>query len=308
MVRRGGGTALEEVGARAARAPDDVVIEVRAAGVCRTNLHAARGAIACAEGRVLGHELSGVVAEVGPGVTRVRVGDRVTVMPFLGCGRCAACDEERPWRCGGARMLGVDVDGAFADALSVPERAVHRLPDEVSFLVGAYAEPVAAALAVGSAGIRPSDRVLLLGEGRIATLTRRALGVLGIARVDEVAPDDALGVSARAYDVAIEARATERTLEALLDAVRPGGTIVLKSRPHAPVPIDLARAVRREVTLRAVAYAPFGDAIALLSSRALALETLVGPVLPLEAHGDAFALAERSERDKVFLAPDPERL
>jgi L-iditol 2-dehydrogenase len=307
IVRRGGSASLEAVPAKDAL-PTTVVIGVAVAGVCRTDLYVADGLLACEDGRILGHELSGTVVSVGSGVTRVSAGDRVGVMPWLGCERCAACDGARPWRCTQARMLGVDVDGAFAEEIAVPERSVFRLPDGMPFVIGAYAEPVAATLAVRHARIERSDRVLVLGAGRFAELTRRVLAALGIAEVETIDEASARAVAHGAFDVVIEAIASERTLSAALDAVRPGGTVVLKSRPHAPVPFDVTRAVRREITVRAVGYAPFEEALALLGSGRLPVDDLLGDVAPLASFADVLAMARASEARKLFLAPHPERL
>lgn len=122
----------------------DVVVEVAFAGVCRSDLAVIDGSIAVEPGRVIGHELSGWVAD-----------QRVTVIPFEG-----AC-----W-------LGIDRDGAFADRVCVPAACILPIPPGLSLLHGAYVEPVAAALGVlGS--IRRGDRVLVTGQGRIAELTAR---------------------------------------------------------------------------------------------------------------------------------------
>lgn len=129
----------------------EVVVDVAYAGVCRTDLAVAAGVIAVAPGRVLGHELSGHV-DVTP----------VTIIPFDADGR---------W-------LGIDRDGAFAERVCVPAAQVIALPPSLPLALGAYVEPVAAAMGA-VAGIGPGDRVCVTGDGRIAELTARVVAACG---------------------------------------------------------------------------------------------------------------------------------
>jgi len=279
----------------------DVEIAVVCAGICRTDLHVAAGRIPTADGRILGHELSGRVVDVGGSVARFAVGDRVTVFPIVGCGRCTHCGDAEPWHCRESEMLGVGRDGAFGDRLVVPERAVHRLPNALSFELGAYAEPVAASLAVTKADLDASGAGVILGRDRIAELTRRVLAAHG---VDAPLHDPARGeLPHRSCDFVVETVANEEAFDLALAALRPGGTLVLKSRPAVKVPFDVGRAVARELTVRAVAYGPFDDALALLSGDALFVDDLLGPSFDLADHERAFSVALRDESRKVFLKP-----
>jgi L-iditol 2-dehydrogenase len=280
---------------------DDVEIAVACAGICRTDLHVAAGTIPTARGRVLGHELAGRILAVGERVRRFRRGDRVTVFPIVGCGGCASCAEHRPWRCAQTAMLGVSRQGAFSDRLVVPQRAVFRLPDSLSIEEGAYAEPVAASLAVLDAGIADGARGVVLGRGRIAELTRRVLATRGI----DAPLHDLSGrrPAPRSLDFVVETVASEHAFALAVDALRPGGTLVLKSRPAHKVPIDVSRAVTREITLRAVAYGKMEDALALIGSADLGIDDFLGPSFGLEDHEEAFALARRDESLKIFLRP-----
>lgn len=282
-------------------APDEVRIRVAVAGLCRTDLYVARGLLPARAPVILGHELAGVIDAVGGGVDDdamgpLRPGDPVTVNPLLP----------------GGEMLGVDRDGAFAGWLTVPAAAVHRLPAGMPPRLGAYAEPMAAALAVCKAGLRKADHGLLCGGGRIAELTARVLCAHGFTRVSRWDPSSSSSSSRApapprdAFDFAIETQATAPVLAALVRAVRPGGRIVLKSRPHAPVPLDIHAAVRKELTFAAVCYAPFPDALALLESGRVPVDDLLGPVFPLPDFAAAFARAEESEAAKIFLQPQPD--
>jgi threonine dehydrogenase-like Zn-dependent dehydrogenase len=241
--------------------------------------------------RPRGDEFAGVAVESGT---------RVAVMPAIPCGTCRACDDPRGALCPRPSMLGVDRDGAFAEFVSVPARAIHPLPDGVSFAEGAYAEPIAAAMAVLKAGLRTEERGLVYGTNRIARLVVRVLkahGFQGIEVFDGRAP------ARDRYDFVIETLPTAEAFAAMIDAVRPGGRIILKSRPHGPVAIDLAAAVKKEVTFQAVAYVRFSEALDLLGRRGLDLTDLVGPARPLEDFERVLSEAGRDESFKSFFSP-----
>ena len=303
IVRTATGAQRLRVPRPALRGEHDVrVLPVRA-GLCRTDLHVALGRIACEPPRILGHELSGVVAEVGTRVRRVGVGDRVAVDPLLPCGVCAECAQARA--CEQPRMLGVAVDGGFAQELLVDERAVYAVPTSLSFERAAYVEPVAATLAVLSSPLQRAERGLIVGTGRIAELTRRVLAARGFERVDVVDAEAARGATS-SVAWAIDTLGSSDSMAAALHALRQRGLLVLKSRPAQPAALDVAFAVQRELTLQAVRYAPFDDAIALLCAPGFAVEDLFGATYPLAEFERVFSAAERSESAKVFFAPNPE--
>ena len=132
-----------------APAADQVQLRVKAAGVCGTDMHiyaGAKGATECEPPVVLGHEFSGVVEQVGAGVTRFRAGDRVTVDPNIACHACHFCRTGRPHLCEGMVATGVNLDGGFAQLCNVREEQTYLLPDGVSFEEGALCEPVGCCL------------------------------------------------------------------------------------------------------------------------------------------------------------------
>jgi L-iditol 2-dehydrogenase len=284
LVRREDGVRLE-TRARRALAPAEARVAIRVAGLCRTDLYAADGSLPVEAGRVLGHEACGEVLE-----GRL-AGTRVTIVPLLPCGACASC--ARAQRCGAPGMLGVDRDGVFADEVVVPEASLLPVPAALDDRHAAFVEPAAAALALRHAAL-PLDRPgVVVGRGRIAELAQRVLVSLGAAHVVIRAPED----EPQVFDWAVET--TPTALAWALEAVAPGGVVVLKSRPSAPVAVDLALAVRKRLTLRAVDYAPFEDAVGWLLENDLG--ALFDDALPLERHEEAFARARRTEARKVFL-------
>lgn len=302
IVKGGSSVAVRSVPVPAVRAPDDVIIRVAVAGVCRTDLYVAAGRLPCPDSLVLGHEFAGTVHAVGSSASGISPGQRVAVMPIIPCLDCDECRTGAETVCQRRTMLGVDRDGAFAEFVAVPARAVYVVPDFVPFQAAAYAEPVAAALAVLNAGLRPGQRGLIYGRNRFAALALRILvahDLTDVTIVDPAGPTPA----ENGYDFAIETDATADGLAAMLRAVRPRGTVVLKSRPAAPVPVDVGLAVRKELTFRAVHYGSFREAVGLLAERRVELADLFGPAYPLEYFERVFAAAERDESLKLFFAP-----
>ncbi|WP_208472143.1 zinc-dependent alcohol dehydrogenase [Actinoplanes flavus] len=278
----------------------EVLIGVEIAGVCRTDIYAARGLLPCADPLILGHEFAGVVVALGPEVHRFSPGDRVAVMPVIPCGLCRRCAVDEPECCPHHDFLGIGRHGAFAEYVAVPADVVHHLPDHLSFREGAYAEPVCAAMAVRKTAVHPQERGLLYGDNRIAELTKRILHSAGFDIVDTYAEDSATPLETDAYDYVIETRPTGPAFDEMIRAVRPGGRIILKSRPAAAVPIDLRAVLRKELVLESASYAPFTEALAFLAKHDVT--DLLGDTYALEDFTDAFTADGAGEERKTFLS------
>lgn len=275
LRRFGGGVELIERAAVEA-APGEVVVAVAAAGICRTDLYVADGSIPVERPVILGHEAAGWVD-----------GRLVAINPAID----------------GGGFLGIDRDGAFATAVAVPASAIVPMPAAMDPRRAAYLEPVAASLAVTDAPIATGDRGVVFGAGRIAELAVRVLRACGFRSIVRAArPGEIDG----AFDFAIETglSATGGSLDPLIAAVRPGGVVVLKSRPARPASIDLRLAVERQVTLRAVRYGRFAAAADLLASDRLELGDLLGASFALDDWERAFDAAAADESRKQFLVFD----
>ena len=250
-----------------------VRIRVERVGVCRTDQAVAEGRLDARWPVVPGHEVTGVVDAEGAGVVGW-LGQTVVVEPVDARGG----------------FLGVHRDGAFARHVVVDVAQLVAVSAELEPCVRAFAEPVAACLApVAHVGVL--DRVAVVGAGRIAELTARCLRARGLRVVDPNDPH---------IDVLVETAGLATDLDPLLARVRPGGTLVLKSRRMGRVGFDVARALAREQTVAAAGYAPFRDAVALLDHPTLDLPSLIGPTFALSAWRRAFA---QDEACKVFFDP-----
>lgn len=284
---------------------DDVLIKVALAGLCRTDLYVADNLIASRSPIILGHEFSGVVAAVGNAVANVSVGQSVAVMPLIPCLNCKECLEDRPQYCSKSSMLGVERDGAFAEYIVVPARAVYTLPESVSFKIGAYAEPVAAAMAVLNTGIKPEQSGLIYGNGRIAQLTERILRTRGFVNISCYNPFEAtIPPEQNICDFLIETVAGQMPLDDMITALMPCGKLILKSRSFKPIAINLSQMLKKEITLQAVNYGSFDDALMLLAQELFNVDDLLGQVYPVEEFSAVFQAAKLSEQSKPFFYMD----
>ena len=148
--------------------PGQVLLAVRAAGICGTDLHIYHDEYPTQPPVVLGHELAGEVVAAGDGVTRVSVGDRVTTETYFHlCGSCRFCRGGQPNLCPERRSIGSGVDGGFAPYVVVPERNIHRLPDNLTFQEAALSEPLACVVhgALELPKVTPGDVAVVAGPG-----------------------------------------------------------------------------------------------------------------------------------------------
>jgi threonine dehydrogenase-like Zn-dependent dehydrogenase len=295
--------------------PGEALVEVRLAGVCATDLELLRGYAGFTG--VPGHELVGTVvsAEGAPGW----VGARVVAEINAACGACEACRAGLGRHCPTRTVLGiVGRDGAFADLVTIPVANLHRVPDAVPDEAAVFCEPLAAALEVAEqVHLGPADRVLLVGAGRLGQLVARVLAlagcdVLAVVRharhrellervgVATCGPDD---VEARGrFGVVVEASGSPAGFELARRAVRPRGTIVLKSTYAAGrLELDASSIVVDEVTIVGSRCGPFAPALRLLERGAVDVAPLVEARYPIERGADAFEHAARPAALKVLL-------
>ena len=272
-----------------------VVVRVACAGLCRTDVSAARGLIPVSPGRILGHEVSGTVTTLGQRVSRELLGQKVAVFPWLGCGVCAECQrDELQTRCASRRFLGLDVDGAFAPEVVLPADRCFPVSEGMSDVAAAYAEPVAAAL--GVCALLPAEvEVGVLGGGRLAELARRLLIKAGHSVAEEPLENSLNWV--------LETSAA--TVERAMSVLRPGGTLVVKSRPASAVPWPLRLQVEKELRVVAAGYGSFRRAITLLQGHPQLFEDLWDEPRPLADWAEALeAETAGAERRKIFFRPD----
>jgi L-iditol 2-dehydrogenase len=307
--------------------PGEVLVRVGMAGLCGTDYRIWTGDRPVTYPLVLGHEFVGLVADVGPGVTRVEVGARVAVEPNYSCGACALCREGNRNLCLSRTAVGIDVDGCFAEIARVPERCCWPAPAGVADDDLMVTEPLAVVVrAVARGAVRPGESAAVVGGGTLGLLALQVLRAhgarvlvvsrtsrrfalardLGAAATHSLA-DGPLEAVARGFanregvDVVIETAGTAEAVANSLELVRPGGRVVLTGLPHEPTAVAFFSVVRREVTISGsmIYQDEFPEAMRLIATGAVRTRSLVTHRFPLDAIGEAFAAHERPDSIKV---------
>ncbi len=314
-------------------ASGQVLIRVRRAGICGSDLHyfahGCCGAFVPTRPFILGHELVGEVAAAAEDVKEPAVGARVVVNPARPCGFCDYCRSGRGNLCPRTVMLGSasttpPTDGAFAHFVAVRSDQCHLVPSAIDDGLGAMLEPFAVALhALKRAGTVSARKLLVLGGGPIGllvALTARAYGAAPVALSDPVAArrQHALSLGAEAaldpasssileqvreltrdgFDVAFEASGAAPALRQAFDLVRPGGTIVqIGTLGTDDIPLPANQVMVRELQfIGSFRYGNvFDEAIRLVVSGRVNLQPLISRVLPLGEVSAAMALASAKE-------------
>jgi len=219
---------------------DEVLIEIKAAAICGTDIHLYNWDSSAASFTekfnvdfplTLGHEVSGVIVRLGSGVKDRKVGDRVSIETHIPCWKCYQCSIGNSYNCMDMGLYGITYNGAFADYALSPSALTYVLPDEVSFKEGALFEPAGVALrAIGEANITPGDTVVVYGCGPIGLISAEAARACGACRVISIDINPfRLKLAEKAGSTVIDARegkVVERVLE--LTKARGGADIVLE--------------------------------------------------------------------------------
>lgn len=302
--------------------PGQALVEVCAVGVCGTDLHIEAGEYSTDPPVTMGHEVSGVVADVGPGVDEWWKGRRVTTETFYStCQSCDWCRSGRPNLCPSRRSIGTHVDGGFAAFLVVPAGNLHALPERLDPQAGTLAEPLASVCncLFDPAAVQPGDRVVVTGPGPIGLLAAQVARVMGGSTLvcglpqdaDRLAVASGLGFEVTderpdvgAADVVIECSGTAGGAAACLTAARRGGRFVQVGLFGGDVTVPLNQVVYLELAMTSgFASTPrsWTQAMKLISTNAVALSPLVSGDYPLGAWEDAFADLRKGRGLKIVL-------
>ena len=164
--------------------PGEVIIRVRATGICGSDVPRVNGTAAHYYPIILGHEFSGTIAEVGEGIGHLAVGQRATAAPLVPCMECSDCQKGDYALCRHYKFIGSSRSGSFADYVKVPARNVVTFSDAVSFEKAAFFEPATVGLhGVKCAGFRGGEDVAILGAGTVGLFTMQWCKLLGARRV-----------------------------------------------------------------------------------------------------------------------------
>ena len=290
-------------------------IRMLAAGICNTDLELRHGYYGF-EGTP-GHEFVGEVIEADtPGL----IGKRVVGEINVSCGVCDWCIKGVPRHCPSRLVLGiVKHPGAFAEQLTLPERNLHIVPDEVSTETAVFTEPLAAAFEIlEQVKIPQGAAVAVLGDGKLGLLIAQVLEIHG-ARVhhfgrheEKLRISEAAGIETElvdgklpvaAYDWVVDATGSVRGLQQAVAMTRPRGTLILKSTVTDPVSIDTAPIVVNELTVVGSRCGRFEPALALLRDARISVSDMVVAEYTLDRAPEAFAHAGRRGTLKILLKP-----
>lgn len=313
-----------------------VKIEVKAAGVCGTDIHIFYDEYKTTPPIILGHELAGVVAEVGEGVTKCKVGDRVTSETYFDtCGVCRYCRGGKPNLCGKRRSIGSIVNGAMTKYVIVPEVNVHALPANIDFQAGALTEPLTCVVHGGliRTKIMPGDVVLVSGPGTIGLLAmqvaksaqatvvlsgltqdekRLELGKeLGADVIVNVQKEDlfkTLGDMTDGYgaDIVFECAGAGPSAAMCLQAVRKGGQYTQMGLAGKSYPWDMDQVAYKEITMTGMfATIPeaWTKALQLMANGLVNTKPLASHVLPVTEWEQAFQMFKDKVGYKIILEP-----
>ena len=289
------------------------LVKVHLAGVCSTDLQILKGYLGFTG--VPGHEFVGSVLE-GPSGWKDR---RVVGEINFACGDCEYCARDLMRHCPNRRVMGIlNADGAFADYLSLPAENLHVVPDNVSDEEAVFTEPLAAAFEIlTQIQINPGDEVLVLGDGKLGNLCAQVLRLTG-ARItalgkhsEKLALIKKSGVRVvqlsdwqpKVFDIVVEATGSASGLGLALGAVRPRGTLILKSTIAARHETVLAPIVINEINVIGSRCGPFADALDALAAQRVAVTPLIDKIYPLADGIDALQHAGRGGAKKILLRP-----
>lgn len=316
-------------------ASDEVLIRVAACGVCGTDVHIYHGDKGSAEVHppvVLGHELAGIVQEIGSGVDKVAVGDHVAVDPNIYCGQCHYCRKGKKQLCTNLLAIGVNCDGGFADYCYVPQAQCYKLDKNIPLIQGAMAEPLACCIhGIDRARIQVGDTVCVIGGGAIGLLMVQLAKLSGASRVilsEPVALRREIGLTlgadwvidpiheplrervvqllgADGADVVIECVGTPIATAQAFELTKRGTNILLFSVPKAGTthPLNLEAVYQKELTIVGSIINPdtHQRAVDLINNGRIQLEPLITHRFPVEQVKEAILMQMGSESIKVIV-------
>jgi threonine dehydrogenase-like Zn-dependent dehydrogenase len=312
--------------------PDGIIIRVRACGICGSDLHIYKQS--GQEGTIFGHEFSGDVIQVGSQVTDLAIGERVSAIGFRPCGKCFWCSRGKAHRCSDLALVGYQLPGAMAEYVSIPAarvgRNVFKLPDNLSYEVGATIEPLSIALfSVRKAQPKETDTAVVFGAGIIGLNSIQVLRSMRLSKIlatgrrparlqaaktcgaslalesdSEVIKTIMEATSGLGADLAVECAGVQETFDQAVEVVRGGGRIMLVGIFEKPLTWDPLKVISKNISLAGCLGGNFPGAIDLLQKGLVDTSPLISHAFSLDKAQEAFQVQLRNpEAIKVIIKP-----
>jgi len=320
--------------------PEEILVKVKAASICGSDLGIYDWTASfhwLPLPLIIGHEHAGEIAEVGDAVTEFRVGERVTGLAVLGCGKCLNCAMGRTNICVDRKILGLHTNGVFAEYVKVPARYVHRLPDSLSYVEAAPTEAMAtsAHAVLERSSVSPDSTVAILGPGPIGLFALQFLELFNVKKTiitgltvdqgrlkiaEELGADVIINVDQEdpvsrvkeetegaGVDIIFEASGSPLALQQAVHMVKRGGEIILIGHSSKPAQIASVDLVRGAITMKgtyAYTMETFKKVLDLMSRDKVQSKPVITHILPLEEFDQAFEAAKSREAAKVVFEID----
>ena len=297
---------------------NNVLVKMTAAGICGSDVGIYHGTNAAATyPRIIGHEMVGVVAEVGPTAKKVKVGDRVIIDQVVPCGHCYACRKGRPNVCGNLQVRGVHIDGGYREYMAVPDTDCYLVPDMLTDTEAVMIEPTTIAVQCCSrAQLESEDTVLIIGSGALGSSILRIVKQFQprqiiVSDIDDAKLEEALkngathvinslkeDVPARCHEltdgygvtVSIDAACVKTSLITALNATGSAGRVITMGFSVAPTEVNQFAITSKELDVRGsrLQNRKFQDVIDLINAGKVDLRGSISHTFPLTEAQKAF--------------------
>jgi (R,R)-butanediol dehydrogenase/meso-butanediol dehydrogenase/diacetyl reductase len=289
-----------------------VLVKVKAVGICGSDIHAFTH-LTFPPGTIMGHEFTGAIAEIGPGIAKWKVGDKVAVRPCGVCGECFWCKNGQISLCPTHMQttLGLKTPGAYAEFVRVPEYQLYSLPENITYEQAAQLEPVTVCLhTLDMAELKIGDNVLIYGAGPLGLLIFQLARMAGANEIYVVektkfrrgkalelgakyvfSPEEFTrsriieSLPRKGADIVFECAGVQSTIQESFEMVRKGGRIILLGINPEPIQIDHFKWIVKGVEVRAsIGYfeSDFGRALNLVENKKINVDTLVSGIISLD--------------------------
>ncbi len=311
--------------------PRDAIVRVKASGICGTDVHVFEDEVPLAKLPVIpGHEFAGEIVKVGNELKEFKPGDRVAIEPNLFCGKCHFCRTARKHFCENWMAVGLSIDGGFAEFCRVPEQALYRIPDNLSFNQAAFFEPAACVLhGIERSNLQSGETAVVFGAGSIGLLYVQLLKRRGASKVILAEIDPAKREFAKSFgadmildskepdfkakvkeqtngygpDVVYDAAGSVVVLQIALEIVQTGGRIIVFGVPPAEAqwPLKPFDIYRREISLIGSFTNPYTNEAALQLLPSLQVDSIVSARIKVDQVVEYIERLQKGKERKVQL-------